>query len=96
MRRREPLIGIGLAGAIGAIALCVLLFMFTFVASQGVPEDDHVQTLPSVQEGRAALGRATPSQGAATPGESAPLPPGRGAPSPSPAPAHPLGPGRGW
>ena len=85
----------GWAGTIGVIALCTLMFLFTYVAFEGAQKDDRVTKLPSVPEGRAALGRASPGQGAATPVGTAPLPPGRGAPSPTPARPTPSGPSGG-
>ena len=92
---RELLSGMGWAGTLGGVALCTLMFLFTYVAFDGARKDDRVTKLPSVSEGRAALGRATPVQGAATPSGPVPLPPGRGAPSPTPARPTPSGPSGG-
>ena len=88
---RGLLTGTGWAGTIGGIALCVLMFLFTYVAVSGAPKTDRVSNLPSVREGRAALGRSSPRPGTATPVGTAPLPPGRGAPSPTPARLTPSG-----
>jgi hypothetical protein len=104
---RGLLTGMGWAGTIGGIALCVLMFLFTYVVFEGPRKDDRVATLPSVHEGpapavqlarpegRVATGRATPRRGAAKPRAAAPLPPGRGAPSPTSAPPTPSGAGGG-
>jgi len=92
---RELLTGMGWAGTLGVVALCTLMFLFTYVAFDGAQNDGDVAKLPSVHEGQAALGRATPREGAATPRGTAPLPPGRGAPSPTPARPTPSGPSGG-
>ena len=57
---RELLIGMGWAGTLGVVALCTLMFLFTYVAFDGAQKDGDVAKLPSVHEGQAALGRATP------------------------------------
>jgi hypothetical protein len=75
MRVHGLLNGVGWAGAIGGVALALLMFLFMSVALQGARRDDRVKTLPSVQEGRAALGRKPAQRGAATPRATAPLPP---------------------
>ncbi len=72
---RGLLIGTGWVGAIGAIALCTLMFLFTSVAFQGAEKADRVTTLPSLQEGRVALpppGRDAPSPTSARPTPSGP------------------------
>ena len=59
---RELLTGMGWAGTLGVVALCTLMFLFTYVAFDSAQKDDRVTKLPSVPEGRAALGRATPDR----------------------------------
>ena len=55
---RELLTGMGWAGTLGAVALCTLMFLFTYVAFEAPRKSDHVTKLSSPPEGRAALGRA--------------------------------------
>jgi hypothetical protein len=69
--QRGLLTGTGWAGTAGVIALLVLMFLFALVAFSGVRRDDRVVNLPSVREGRVVI---------------PPSPPGRGAPSATPAP----------
>ena len=58
---RELLTGMGWAGMLGVVALCTLMFLFTYVAFDGDrherPRDDGAVELPSVPE---AEGRAVP------------------------------------
>jgi hypothetical protein len=56
--------GMGWAGTIGGIALCVLVFLALYVATAGPRHAGSVIELPSVREGRVALpppGRGAPS-----------------------------------
>jgi hypothetical protein len=72
---RGLLAGTGWAGTIGAIALCVLVFLFALVAFSGQRRDD-VTKLPSVREGRVAL--PPPGRGAPSPTPARPTPSGPG------------------
>jgi hypothetical protein len=72
---RGLLAGMGWAGTIGGIALCVLVLLFALVAFSGQRRDD-VPKLPSVREGRVAL--PPPGRGAPSPAPARPTPSGSG------------------
>jgi hypothetical protein len=68
--------GMGWAGTIGGIALCVLVFLALYVATATRPHDDGVVKLPSLREGRVAL--HPPGRGAPSPAPARPTPSGSG------------------
>jgi hypothetical protein len=74
--RRSLLSGTGWAGTIGALALCVLVFLALYVAAAGRPDSGRVVELPSVREGRVAL--HPPGRGAPSPAPARPTPSGSG------------------
>jgi hypothetical protein len=74
---RSLLSGMGWTEAIGAIALCVLVFLALYVATAPRRDGERTLTLPSVREGRVAL--PPPGRGAPSPTPARPTPSSAGA-----------------
>jgi hypothetical protein len=78
---RTLVTGMGWSAAVGALAVCVLVFLALYLATAGRPRDERALSLPSVREGRVALsppGRDAPSPAPARPSPSSSGPGGGG------------------